>query len=163
MALLLLLSGISCMIFPLYSGVVISNIAGFLMLLCGFHSVMMGVIFRKHNASSFISSIIFGIIYVGVGYVFIISSSFGINTLSLLFCCLFILAGLSRITMAFKNPEMMGRLICIFIGLLDIMIAYVWMIANEDTNFLITITFIGLELLFSAWFFFRLSFSLQRM
>lgn len=162
MAVLLLLSSLACMIFPLYSGVIVSNLAGLLITLCGIYSVVMGFIFRKHNTRSFISSLIFGIIYVGVGYGFIISPSFGINTLSLLFCCLFILAGLSRITMGLKDREMTGRLICIFIGLMDIVIAFVWINSNEETNFLITITFIGLEMLFSAWFFLRLCYSLQK-
>lgn len=157
MAVLLLLSGVACLIFPLYSGVIVSNLAGVLITLCGMYSIVMSFVFRKHNFRSLFSSLLFGVIYVGLGYGFIISPSFGINMMSVLFCGLFILAGLSRIAIGLKDTEMKGCLLCILIGLMDIAIAYVWINATENTNVVITLTFVGLELLFSAWFFFRLS------
>lgn len=162
MAILVLLCSVACLMFPFYSGIAISNISGFLMIAFGIYSVVIGFTFRKHNARSFISSLFFGIIYVGAGYGFIISPSFGINTLSLLFCCLFIIAGLSRIIMGLKDSAMTGRLLSIFIGVMDIVIAYIWINANESTNFLLTMTFIGLETLFSAWLFFSLGNSLKK-
>ncbi|MCS5932605.1 hypothetical protein LNQ03_22715 [Klebsiella pneumoniae subsp. pneumoniae] len=58
-------------------------------------------------------------------------ASFGINTLSLLFCVLFILAGYSRIAMGFKDRAMKGRYWYIFIGIIDLIIALAWLRAQR--------------------------------
>ncbi|WP_347547746.1 DUF308 domain-containing protein [Klebsiella pneumoniae] len=100
--------------------------------------------------------------YFGVGCGFIFSTSFGINTLSLLFCVLFILAGYSRIAMGFKDRAMKGRYWYIFIGIIDLIIALAWLRASEDANYIITVTFIGLEMLFCAGFFLALSYALNK-
>ncbi|HGP3790311.1 TPA: DUF308 domain-containing protein [Klebsiella pneumoniae] len=162
MAVILLLCALACMLFPIYSGVVISTLTGALMFICGMYSVAMALIFIKYNTRSYISSLLFGIIYFGVGCGFIFSTSFGINTLSLLFCVLFILAGYSRIAMGFKDRAMKGRYWCIFIGIIDLIIALAWLRASEDANYIITVTFIGLEMLFCAGFFLVLSYALNK-
>ena len=162
MAVILLLCALACMLFPIYSGVVISTLTGALMFICGMYSVAIALIFIKYNTRSYISSLLFGIIYFGVGCGFIFSTSFGINTLSLLFCVLFILAGYSRIAMGFKDRAMKGRYWCIFIGIIDLIIALAWLRASEDANYIITVTFIGLEMLFCAGFFLVLSYALNK-
>ena len=63
MAVILLLCALACMLFPIYSGVVISTLTGALMFICGMYSVAMALIFIKYNTRSYISSLLFGIIY----------------------------------------------------------------------------------------------------
>jgi uncharacterized membrane protein HdeD (DUF308 family) len=69
-----------------------------------------------------------------------------------------LLGGLSRLTTAFNNSEMIGRYWCIFIGILDFAIAFIWLSAGENTSYLLTVMLIGLEMVLTSWFFFMLSY-----
>nr|WP_242672829.1 hypothetical protein [Klebsiella pneumoniae] len=57
---------------------------------------------------------------------------------------------------------MKGRYWYIFIGIIDLIIALAWLRASEDANYIITVTFIGLEMLFCAGFFLALSYALNK-
>ncbi|TDA71353.1 acid-resistance protein, partial [Klebsiella pneumoniae] len=49
-----------------------------------------------------------------------------------------------------------------FIGIIDLIIALAWLRASEDASYIITVTFIGLEMLFCAGFFLVLSYALNK-
>ncbi len=156
-ALILSLCGVLCLIFPVYAGVVLSYLTGFLLTLCGFYSLTCAFTFRKNGKIAIFSLIIFSIIYIIMGVSVLLSPMLGINILSMIICFLFLLAGFSRISAAFRNPNMVGRYWCMFIGILDLIIAFIWIGANEDTTYYLVSIFIGLEMTSSAYIYFTLS------
>ena len=162
LALLLLLCGIFCLFVPVYAGVALSYVIGCLFIILGIYSLVSSAVFRKSSSSSFFSLLLFGIIYVFLGFSFVASPIVGINILSMLICILFILGGISRLTTAFKNPKMIGRYWCIFIGIIDFVIAFLWMSANEYTSYILTVMLIGLEMMLTAWFFFMLGYGINK-
>lgn len=156
-ALMLSVCGILCLLFPIYAGVVLSYLTGILLTLCGFYSLICAFIFRKNGKGAIFSLITFSIIYIVMGVSVLLSPMLGINILSVIICFLFLLAGFSRISAAFRNPNMVGRYWCMFIGVLDLIIAFIWMNANEDITYFLTSLFIGLEMISSACIYFTLS------
>lgn len=156
-ALILSLCGVLCLIFPVYAGVVLSYLTGFLLTLCGFYSLTCAFTFRKNGKIAIFSLIIFSIIYIIMGVSVLLSPMLGINILSMIICFLFLLASFSRISAAFRNPSMVGRYWCMFIGILDLIIAFIWIGANEDTTYYLVSIFIGLEMTSSAYIYFTLS------
>lgn len=156
-ALILSLCGVLCLIFPVYAGVVLSYLTGFLLTLCGFYSLTCAFTFRKNGKIAIFSLIIFSIIYIIMGASVLLTPMLGINILSMIICFLFLLAGFSRISAAFRNPSMVGRYWCMFIGILDLIIALIWIGANEDTTYYLVSIFIGLEMTSSAYIYFTLS------
>lgn len=163
LAILLLVCSILCLVFPVYAGVALSYFTGCLFAICGIYSVVSAFAFRKESLGTFFSLFLFGIIYACMGFGFVASPILGMNFLSMMICLLFVLGGISRLTTAFKNRQMIGRYWCIFIGLLDLVIAFVWLSANESTSYVLTAMFIGLEMLFSSWIFFSLSYDFENL
>ncbi|MBC3380871.1 DUF308 domain-containing protein [Serratia fonticola] len=157
LAVLLLLCGTLCLLIPVYSGIALSYLIGSLFIISGIYSFVSVFAFRK-NTSSFFSLFLFGIIYISLGVSFLSSPMVGMNILSMLICILFLLGGMSRLTTAFKNSEMIGRYWCIFIGLLDFAIALLWLSAGEYTSYMLTVMLIGLEMVLTSWFFFILNY-----
>lgn len=156
-ALILSLCGVLCLIFPVYAGVVLSYLTGILLTLCGFYSLTCAFTFKKNGKVAIFSLIIFSIIYIIMGVSVLLSPMLGINILSMIICFLFLLAGFSRISATFRNPSMVGRYWCMFIGILDLIIAFIWIGANEDTTYYLVSIFIGLEMTSSAYIYFTLS------
>ncbi|UAN45952.1 DUF308 domain-containing protein [Serratia sp. JSRIV001] len=160
LAVLFLLCGTLCLLIPVYSGIALSYLIGSLFVISGVYSFVSAFAFIK-NTSSFFSLLLFGIIYVFLGVSFLSSPMIGMNILSMLICILFLLGGLSRLTTAFNNSEMIGRYWCIFIGILDFAIAFLWLSAGENTSYLLTVMLIGLEMVLTSWFFFMLNYGLN--
>ncbi|MFT2796340.1 DUF308 domain-containing protein [Serratia sp. N21D137] len=160
LAVLFLLCGTLCLLIPVYSGIALSYLIGSLFVISGIYSFVSAFAFIK-NTSSFFSLLLFGIIYVFLGVSFLSSPMIGMNILSMLICILFLLGGLSRLTTAFNNSEMIGRYWCIFIGILDFAIAFLWLSAGENTSYLLTVMLIGLEMVLTSWFFFMLNYGLN--
>lgn len=161
MTILLFICSISCLLFPLYAGLALGNITGIIFIVCGIYTFISLFSVKKRPIFAVLSLVIFSLIYLLMGYGILINPIFGVNTLSLLFCFLFILGGLCRITSGVKDRHMTGRYWCIFIGLLDLAIAFIWLSASENANFIITTIVIGLELLFCAWFSLITTFALE--
>ncbi|MFV8980745.1 DUF308 domain-containing protein [Serratia fonticola] len=160
LAVLFLLCGTLCLLIPVYSGIALSYLIGSLFVISGIYSFVSAFAFIK-NTSSFFSLLLFGIIYAFLGVSFLSSPMIGMNILSMLICILFLLGGLSRLTTAFNNSEMIGRYWCIFIGILDFAIAFLWLSAGENTSYLLTVMLIGLEMVLTSWFFFMLNYGLN--
>lgn len=160
LAVLLLLCGVFCLLAPVYSGVALSYLMGSLFVILGIFSFASSFAFKK-NRSSFFSLFLFGIIYVLMGFSFLTSPIVGMNIFSMLICLLFLLGGMSRLATAFNNREMIGRYWCFFIGIMDFVISFLWLGADEYTSYILTVMFIGLEMMFTSWFFFTLSYGFQ--
>lgn len=156
LALLLTLCGILCLLFPIYAGVALSFLTGLLLIVCGIFTLICAFNFRKSGMLAIFCMIIFGIIYAGMGIGVFLSPVLGINILSATICFLFLLAGISRLSAAFRNPQMIGRLWCLVIGVFDLVIAFLWIGASETTTYLLTSIFIGLEMISSACIYFAL-------
>lgn len=157
LAMLFLLCGTLCLLIPVYSGIALSYLIGSLFFISGIYSFVSALAFRKSTSSLF-SLFLFGIIYIFLGINFLSSPVIGMNIISLVICILFLLGGISRLTTAFKNSEIVGRYWCIFIGILDLSIAFIWLSASENTTYILTVMLIGLELVLTSWFFFILNY-----
>lgn len=156
LALLLLVCGILCLFFPFYAGVALSYLTGVLLVACGIFSLTSIYTFRKSGKLAIFCLIIFGLIYSVMGVAVFLSPLVGMNILSATICFLFLLAGICRLSAAFKNAIMVGRYWCMLIGFLDLVIAFIWLGANEDTTFVLTSVFIGLEMISSSFTYFIL-------
>lgn len=161
MTVLLFICSIACLLFPLYAGLALGNITGIVFIICGIYTFISLFSVQKRPIFTLLSLLIFSLIYLLMGYGILVNPIYGVNTLSLLFCFLFILGGLCRITAGVKDRHMTGRYWCIFIGLLDLAIAFIWLSASESANFIITTIVIGMELLFCAWFSLITTFALE--
>jgi len=157
LALMLSVCGILCLFFPIYAGMVLSYLTGVLLTFCGIYSLVCAYNFKKIGKGATLSLIIFGVIYAVMGMGVFLSPMLGMNILSIFICFLFILAGVSRLSAAIKSAHMVGRYWCMFIGILDLIIAFLWMSANQDTTYILVSVFIGLEMIFSACIYFTLS------
>ncbi|HBZ7669878.1 TPA: DUF308 domain-containing protein [Klebsiella variicola subsp. variicola] len=124
LAILLTLCGILCLLFPIYAGVALSFLTGVLLVVCGIFTLICAYNFRKSGMLAIFCMVIFGIIYTGMGVGIFLSPILGINILSATICFLFLFAGISRISTAFKNPQMIGRMWCLLIGVLDLVIVF---------------------------------------
>ncbi|MGT8856603.1 DUF308 domain-containing protein [Enterobacter sp. 186315] len=152
---------VACLLFPFYAGLALGNLTGAIFIACGIYMLISLGSVKRCTFVSTLSVFIFSLIYILLGYKIIINPVMGVNILSLLFCFLFIVGGLCRITAGIKDRNMAGRYWFIFIGLLDLAIAYIWLSASSHANFSITTMVIGLELLFCAWFSLITSFALK--
>jgi uncharacterized membrane protein HdeD (DUF308 family) len=74
----------------------------------------------------------------------------GMSSLAFLFGFLFVLGGISRIVSGCKTRKQSGAGWNIFIGLLDLIIACLWLAMNPQQSWLFITAFIGVEMIFSA-------------
>lgn len=163
LAILLAICGILCVLFPIYAGVALSYLTGVLLMMCGVYSLGSAYTFRRGHKLAIFCLLIFGIIYFAMGIGVFLSPLLGMNILSATLCFLFLLAGISRLSAAFRNPTMVGRYWCMLIGFLDLLIAFFWMSASEYTTSILASVFIGLEMLSSACIYFTLCRAVERL
>lgn len=157
LTLLLAVCGLLCLLFPLSAGVALSYAAGILLIICGIYTLMLSCTFKKNGKITVFFMIVLGIAYSGIGVCVFLTPVLGINILSAAICFLFLLAGISRTSAALKNPLMIGRYLCLFIGLMDLVIAIIWIGANEYTTYTLVSIFIGLELITHSCIYFTLN------
>ncbi|WP_183272462.1 HdeD family acid-resistance protein [Buttiauxella sp. A111] len=150
MAVLLYLCGACCLIFPFMAGMYLCYIIGMLFMVCGFYTLYSLVVFRsQHWRSKFVSAV-FAIAWLLLGYSFVSHPLVGMNSLSIVFCCLFIVGGVSRIVSGFTMRGHVGAIPNIFIGIFDLLIAIIWLGMTPEQSYLFTTAFIGIEMIFSA-------------
>lgn len=150
MAVLLLICGACCLIYPFMSGLYLSYIIGMMFMVCGFYTLYCLVVFRQQHWKSKFVSAIFALAWLLLGYSFVANPMVGMNSLSIVFCCLFIIGGVSRIVSGFTMRGRSGAIWNIFIGIFDLLIAAIWLGMNPEQSYLFTTVFIGLEMIFSA-------------
>lgn len=156
-AFLLLLGGIFCLINPFASGAMLSTLVGFLFILSGVALISGMVINRRQNFLPMLGSILLGIAYFILGYVFITDPVVGIVTMSMMLAVLFALGGILRLSVGFKLGGKNGSWLQIVIGALDILIAIMLITANPEMSFTLVTVVVGIELLFSSFAIFQIA------
>lgn len=150
MAILLFICGVCCLIYPFFAAMYLSYLTGMLFMMCGFYTLYSLLVFRKQNWKSIFAAVLFAVAWLLLGFLFIVNPIAGMNSLAILFCCLFIVGGVSRILSGFSTIGMPGYGWNIFIGILDLLIAGLWIGMNPEQSYLFTTAFIGVEMIFSA-------------
>ena len=156
-AFLLLLGGIFCLINPFASGAALSTLVGFLFILSGVALISGMVINRSHNFLPMLGSILLGIAYFILGYVFITDPVVGIMTMSMMLAVLFAIGGILRISVGFKLRGKNGSWLQIVIGALDLIIAVMLATANPEMSITLVTVVVGIELLFSSFAIFQIA------
>ena len=151
MAALLLICGFCCLIYPIAAGIYLSYTTGFMFLVCGFYSIYSLISSGKQPLSAKFTYALFSIAWLLLGYGFMVNPIVGMSSLAVVFCCLFIVGGLLRIVSGFKMFSSPGYGWNVFIGIVDLLIAGVWLNMNAEKSYLFTSIFIGLEMIFSAF------------
>ena len=93
---------------------------------------------------------IFAIAWIVLGLSFVVNPLNGMSSLAILFGFLFVLGGISRIVNGCQTRKQSGAGWNIFIGLLDLLIACLWLAMNPQQSWLFITAFIGVEMIFSA-------------
>lgn len=156
MAGLLFICGVSCLVYPLMAGLYLGCLTGFTFLMCGIYTLYSLIVFRQQNWKSKIVYLFFAIVWLLLGYSFITKPVISMESLAFVFSGLFIIGGLTRIAIGLKMCSSAGFGWDIFIGILDLLIANLWISMDPQQTFLFTTVFIGMEMLFSAWGFIAL-------
>ena len=94
MAVLMLICGICCLIYPIAAGVDLSYATGFMFLVCGFYSIYSLFSSSKKQLKAKFTYAFFAISWLLLGYCFLVNPVIGMNSLAMVFCCLFILGGI---------------------------------------------------------------------
>lgn len=156
--------GLFFLAFPIYAGIALSFLTGTIFLICGILTLVF--LFYSRNISidkiGMFCIFIMGFIYISMGVGIFLRPILGINIISTLICFLFLLAGISRLMASAKNNKVKNRFWCIFVGVIDLIIAFLWIIANEATTYMLTTFFIGLEMIFSSSVYFKLIIDLKK-
>ncbi|HGW6104023.1 TPA: DUF308 domain-containing protein [Citrobacter werkmanii] len=150
MAVLLLICGICCLIYPIAAGVYLSYATGFMFLVCGFYSIYSLFSAGKKQLKAKFTYAFFAIAWLLLGYCFLVNPVIGMNSLAMVFCCLFILGGIFRVASGVQMFRSPGYVWNIFIGILDLLIAGVWLNMDPDKSYVFTSIFIGVEMIFSS-------------
>lgn len=156
LTLLLTICGFLCLCFPFRAGVALSYLTGVVLLFCGMYTFLFSCTFKKTSKFAMFLTVILGIVYAGLGICVFLSPILGINILSATICFFFLLAGISRISASLKNPKMIGYFWCLLIGLMDLVIAFIWIGSSEKTLYMLTSVFFGLEMITYACAYFTL-------
>lgn len=93
MAVLMLICGICCLIYPIAAGIYLSYATGFMFLVCGFYSIYSLFSSGKKQLKAKFTYAFFAIAWLLLGYCFLVNPVIGMNSLAMVFCCLFILGG----------------------------------------------------------------------
>ena len=136
MAVLMLICGICCLIYPIAAGVYLSYATGFMFLVCGFYSIYSLFSSSKKQLKAKFTYAFFAIAWLLLGYCFLVNPVIGMNSLA-------IASGVKL----FHSP---GYGWNIFIGIFDLLIAGVWLNMDPDRSYVFTSIFIGVEMIFSS-------------
>ncbi|MEL4012911.1 DUF308 domain-containing protein [Dryocola clanedunensis] len=162
MAILLIICGVCCLIYPFIAGMYIALLSGMMFMICGFYTLYSLIVFRKQPCKSRLASCFFALAWLLLGYSFIASPQVGLNALAIILCCLFFIGGVARIVSGFTMRGHTGYIWSICIGIFDLIIAAVWSGMSPQQSSQFTTAFIGLEMLFSAGGYIALRISLAR-
>lgn len=159
---ILLVGGIFCLMNPFVSGAVLSGLVGVMFIISGVSLIFIMFSNRNHNFWPALAGIVMGAAYAIMGYVFITNPAVGIFTLSVILAMLFAIAGVVRLSAGFKMRGSNGAWLQIIIGILDIIIAAIFVTAGPVTSVTLVTTIVGIEMLFSSFACFQLSLFLKR-
>ncbi len=138
MAVLLFICGACCLAWPLVAGWYLATVTGMLLMICGFYSLYSLIVFRQQHWKSRLVALIFAIAWIVLGLSFVVNPLNGMSSLAILFGFLFVLGGISRIVNGCQTRKQSGAGWNIFIGLLDLLIACLWLAMNPQLNLAIS-------------------------
>ena len=143
-AVLLFIVGLLCISFPFVSGDILSTVVGAL-LICSGIALIVGLFSnRSHNFWPVLSGFLVAVAYLLIGYFFIRAPELGIFAIAAFIAGLFCVAGVIRLMSWYRQRSMKGSGLQLVIGVLDIVIAWIFLGAT------LVSTLVGIELIFSA-------------
>ncbi|ADO50289.1 HdeD family acid-resistance protein [[Enterobacter] lignolyticus] len=150
-ACLMFIGGILFIIFPFFSGDILSVILG-VVLICS-SIAFIAVMFknRVHNFWPVVSGILVSIAYMVMGYFFITAPELGMFAIATLLACLFSLGGIIRIMAWFRQRQVKGSWLQVVIGVLDLFIAWCFISAAPQASIVMVSMVVGIELIISAF------------
>ncbi len=120
-------------------------------MICGFYSLYSLIVFRQQHWKSRLGGAdLRHRPRIVLGLSFVVNPLNGMSSLAILFGFLFVLGGISRIVNGCQTRKQSGAGWNIFIGLLDLLIACLWLAMNPQQSWLFITAFIGVEMIFSA-------------
>lgn len=149
-AVLLFIVGLLCISFPFVSGDILSTVVGVL-LICSGIALIVGLFSnRSHNFWPVLSGFLVAIAYLLIGYFFIRAPELGIFAIAAFIAGLFCVAGGIRLMSWYRQRSMKGSWLQLVIGVLDIVIAWIFLGATPMVSVTLVSTLVGIELIFSA-------------
>ncbi|EQB3585870.1 acid-resistance protein HdeD [Escherichia coli] len=143
-AVLLFIVGLLCISFPFVSGDILSTVVGAL-LICSGIALIVGLFSnRSHNFWPVLSGFLVAVAYLLIGYFFIRAPELGIFAIAAFIAGLFCVAGVIRLMSWYRQRSML------VIGVLDIVIAWIFLGATPMVSVTLVSTLVGIELIFSA-------------
>ena len=144
-AVLLFIVGLLCISFPFVSGDILSTVVGAL-LICSGIALIVGLFSnRSHNFWPVLSGFL-----VAVAYLLIRAPELGIFAIAAFIAGLFCVAGVIRLMSWYRQRSMKGSWLQLVIGVLDIVIAWIFLGATPMVSVTLVSTLVGIELIFSA-------------
>ncbi|BBU79996.1 acid-resistance protein HdeD [Escherichia coli] len=156
-AVLLFIVGLLCISFPInrkcntfVSGDILSTVVGAL-LICSGIALIVGLFSnRSHNFWPVLSGFLVAVAYLLIGYFFIRAPELGIFAIAAFIAGLFCVAGVIRLMSWYRQRSMKGSWLQLVIGVLDIVIAWIFLGATPMVSVTLVSTLVGIELIFSA-------------
>ena len=146
----LFIVGLLCISFPFVSGDILSTVVGAL-LICSGIALIVGLFSnRSHNFWPVLSGFLVAVAYLLIGYFFIRAPELGIFAIAAFIAGLFCVAGVIRLMSWYRQRSMKGSWLQLVIGVLDIVIAWIFLGATPMVSVTLVSTLVGIELIFSA-------------
>ncbi|EHG5998444.1 TPA: HdeD family acid-resistance protein [Escherichia fergusonii] len=149
-SILMFIAGVLCLSFPFVSGDIISIIVGIL-LICAGLALMVGLFtHRQHNFWPVVGGFLVAIAYLLIGYFFLRAPEVGIFAIAAFLAGLFCVGGIIRLMGWYRFRHVKGSWLQLIIGILDILIAWLFLGATPLMSVTMVSTLVGIELVISA-------------
>ena len=149
-ACLMFIAGILFIVFPFFSGAILSVILGGVLICSSIAWVAIMLKNRVHNFWPVVSGVLVSLAYIMMGYFFITSPEMGMFAIATLLAALFLFGGVIRIMAWFKQRKEAGSWMQLVIGILDLFIAWCFISAAPQTSIVMVSLVVGIELIVSA-------------
>ena len=121
------------------------------LLICSGIALIVGLFSnRSHNFWPVLSGFLVAVAYLLIGYFFIRAPELGIFAIAAFIAGLFCVAGVIRLMSWYRQRSMKGSWLQLVIGVLDIVIAWIFLGATPMVSVTLVSTLVGIELIFSA-------------
>lgn len=147
---LLFIVGLLCISFSFVFGDILSIVVGVLLICSGIAFIVGLFSNRSYNFWSVLFGFFVVVVYLLIGYFFIRVSELGIFVIAVFIVGLFCVVGVIRLMSWYRQRLMKGSWLQFVIGVLDIVI--VWIFFGVTSMVFVTLVFIlvGIELIFSV-------------
>jgi uncharacterized membrane protein HdeD (DUF308 family) len=145
----LLILGTLAVIVPLVATFAVELLIGILFVIGGIMMIAHGIAWRKSDA--FITDIIMGIIYGGVGLLLLAYPLQGVLTLGLLLTAFFFASGIVKIVHAFRMRPASNWGWVLFSGILSLLLGIMMFAVLPLTSLWAPGLIVGIDLIFTGW------------